>query len=51
VTVASARADRSGRFDFVIRPRHAGRASYRVRLAASATNVAGTSPSRTLRTT
>jgi hypothetical protein len=51
VTMATARTDRSGRFHFVIRPRRAGRAVYRVRLAASATNVVGTSPTRTLRAT
>jgi hypothetical protein len=51
VNVASARMDRSGRFHFVLRPRHVGRATYRVLLAATATNVAGTSPTRTLRAT
>lgn len=51
VTVASTRADRSSRYHFVIRPSHRGRASYRVRVAATATNTSGTSPVRTLRTT
>jgi hypothetical protein len=51
MTIASARTDRSGRFHFVVRPRRVGRAVYRVRVGASATNIAGTSPSRMLRAT
>ena len=50
VTIASARADRAGRYRFLIRSHRAGRATYRVWLPATATHASGTSPTLRLRT-
>jgi hypothetical protein len=50
VTIASARADRAGRYRLLIRARRAGRATYRVWLAATDTHASGTSPTLRLRT-
>ena len=51
VTIASARADRAGRYRFVIRSGRAGRAIYRVWLPATATHASGNSNTLRLRTT
>ena len=51
VTIASARADRAGRYRFLIRSGRAGRAIYRVWLPATATHASGNSPTLRLRTT
>jgi hypothetical protein len=49
VTIASARADRAGRYHFTIRARGRGTTRYRVTLAATATHARGLSATRVLR--
>lgn len=51
VTAGRARLGRTGRFALTVRPGPAGRTSYRVRVAATRQNVAGTSRTITVRVT